>query len=160
MRWEREVLTLLSASGRPDQSHRLAPDSTTPNLRPTKPKGKGGRAKTKPHTPERERDHMSLRGDMCEENRRYLLYRLGLAGGTSTMSGNIEAEWKSGRVGHRMRCTYFPKRELKFSHPENMSRSFFLDGWSDRAMRWEREVLTLLSASGRPDQSHRLAPML
>ena len=35
-----------------------------------------------------------------------------------------------------MRYTYFPKQELKFMHPENMFRSFFLDGWSDRAVRW------------------------
>ena len=35
-----------------------------------------------------------------------------------------------------MRYTYFPKQELKFSHPENMFLSFFLDGWSDRAVRW------------------------
>ena len=62
---------------------------------------------------------------------------------------------------HRMRYTYFPKQELKFTHPENMFRSFFLDGWSDRAVRWENaRFLTLLTASGRPDQSHRLAPML
>ena len=31
-------------------------------------------------------NHMSLWGDMCEEHRRYFLYRLGLAGGTSTTS--------------------------------------------------------------------------
>ena len=35
-----------------------------------------------------------------------------------------------------MRYTYFPKQELKFTHPENMFLSFFLDGWSDRAVRW------------------------
>ena len=43
---------------------------------------------------------------------------------------------------------------------KNMFRSFFLDGWSDRAVRWENaRFLTLLTASGRPDQSHRLAPV-
>ena len=39
-------------------------------------------------------------------------------------------------MGHRMRYTYFPKQELKFSLPENMFLSFSLDGWSDRAERW------------------------
>ena len=29
-----------------------------------------------------------------------------------------------------MRCTYFPKQESKFTHPENMFLSFSLDGWS------------------------------
>ena len=29
-----------------------------------------------------------------------------------------------------MRYTYFPKQESKFTHPENMFRSFYLDGWS------------------------------
>ena len=43
---------------------------------------------------------------------------------------------QSERVGHRMRYAYFPKQELKFMHPENMFRSFFLDGWSDRVVRW------------------------
>ena len=60
-----------------------------------------------------------------------------------------------------MRYTYFPKQELKFTHPENMFLSFFLDGWSvPRRALGKCEVLTLLTASGRSDQSHRLAPML
>ena len=49
-------------------------------------------------------NHMSLWGDMCEEHRRYFLYRLGLAGGIT--------------ASVRMRYTYFPKQELKFSPPE------------------------------------------
>ena len=41
-----------------------------------------------------------------------------------------------------------------------MFLSFSLDGWSERAERWVKsEVLTLLTASGRSDQSHRLAPV-
>ena len=41
-----------------------------------------------------------------------------------------------------------------------MFLSFFLDRWSDRAERWvDARFLTLLTASGRSDQSHRLAPV-
>ena len=55
---------------------------------------------------------MSLWGDMCEEHRRYFLYRLGLAGGITSSV--------------RMRCTYFPKQELKFSPPKKRKkRNFF-----------------------------------
>ena len=55
----------------------------------------------------------------------------------------------------------FPKQEFKFSPPENMFLSSFLAGWSDRAMRWvEARFWRWLTASGRPDPSHRLAPML
>ena len=79
---------------------------------------------------------MSHWGDMCEALRRYLLYRLGPAGGNSTLTDKAHHKNKNERVGHRMRYTYFPKQELKFSHPENMFLSFFLDGWSDRAVRW------------------------
>ena len=44
---------------------------------------------------------------------------------------------------------------------ENMFRSFLLDGWSVwRRMLGKSEVLTLLTASGQSDQSHRPAPML
>ena len=53
-----------------------------------------------------------------------------------------------------MRYTYFPKRELKFTHPENMFRSLFLDGWSDRAVRWEKcEVFDAADSerSARPE---------
>ena len=43
---------------------------------------------------------------------------------------------------------------------ENMFLSFFLDGWSvPRRALGKCEVLTLLTASGRSDQSHRLAPV-
>ena len=63
-------------------------------------------------------------------------------------------------MGHRLRYTYFPKQELKFSHPENMFLSFYLDGWSvPRRALGRYEVLTLPTASGRSDQSHRLAPV-
>ena len=75
-------------------------------------------------------------GDMCEELRRYLLYRLGLAGGISTTIDKAHHRSRCERVVHRMRYTYFPKQELKFMPPENMFRSFLLDGWSDRAVRW------------------------
>ena len=49
-----EVLALADSerSVRPESP--TSPVSITPYLSPTKPKGKGGRAKTKPHTPERE----------------------------------------------------------------------------------------------------------
>ena len=42
-----------------------------------------------------------------------------------------------------------------------MFLSFSLDGWSDRAERWVKaRFWRWLTASGRSDQSHRLAPML
>ena len=52
------------------------------------------------------------------------------------------------------------KKNHTHTHTQKTFRSFFLDGWSDRAVRWENaRFLTLLTASGRPDQSHRLAPV-
>ena len=98
---------------------------------------------------------------MCEALRRYLLYRLGLAGGNSTASDKAQHKSRVDEWVHRMRYTYFPKQELKFSPPENMFLSFSLDGWSDRAERWVKaRFWRWLTASGRSDQSHRLAPMV
>ena len=98
---------------------------------------------------------------MCEAHRRYLLYRLGLAGGNSTASDKAQHKSRVDEWVHRMRYTYFPKQELKFSPPENMFLSFYLDGWSvPRRALGKCEVLTLPTASGRSDQSHRLAPMV
>ena len=77
----------LTASGRPDQSHRLAPVSHTPYLCPTNPQGRVGGQRQNHALPKGSANHMSPQRDMCEEHRRYFLYRLGPAGGTSTMSG-------------------------------------------------------------------------
>ena len=55
---------------------------------------------------------------MCEAHRRYLLYRLGLAGGNSTASDKAQHKSRVDEWVHRMRYTYFPKQELKFSPPE------------------------------------------
>ena len=53
------------------------------------------------------------------------------------------------------------KNEKNEKKQENMFLSFFLDGWSDHAVRWvNARFLTLLTVSGRSDQSHRLAPMV
>ena len=89
-----EVLTLPTASGRSDQSHRLAPVSITPYTCHQNQKGRVGRGKENHTLPKGSVNHgqaatgqrMSHWGDMCEELRRYLLYRLGLAGGISTSS--------------------------------------------------------------------------
>ena len=55
-------------------------------------------------------------------------------------------------MGHRMRFTCFPGRELEFSHPENLFRSFYLEGWSvSRRALGNARFSTLLTASGRSD---------
>ena len=58
-----------------------------------------------------------------------------------------------------MRYTYFPKQELKFTHPENMFLSFSLDGWSvPRRTLGNARFWRCRQRSGRSDQSHRPAP--
>ena len=53
------------------------------------------------------------------------------------------------------------KERTGFCGQENMFLSFYLDGWSvPRRALGKYEVLTLPTASGRSDQSHRLAPMV
>ena len=57
---------------------------------------------------------------MCEAHRRYLLYRLGLAGGNSTAADKAQHKSRVDEWVHRMRYTYFPKQELQFSHPKKL----------------------------------------
>ena len=143
----------LTASGRSDQSHRLAPVSITPyTCHHNQREGREGKGKT---THSRQGAlttdrpllvNACLIGETCAKHIADICY---------TASG-LRAEWVP-----RMRYTYFPKQELKFSHPENMFLSFSLDGWSDRAERWVKaRFWRWLTASGRSDQSHRLAPMV
>ena len=61
---------------------------------------------------------MSHWGDMCKELRRYLLYRLGPAAGIPSSTDEAHHKSKMNEWAHRMRYTYFPKQELKFTHPE------------------------------------------
>ena len=52
------------------------------------------------------------------------------------------------------------RKKMKRNESENMFLSFFLDGWSvPRRALGNARFLTLLTASGRSDQSHRLAPV-
>ena len=79
--------------GAADSERSVRPESPTSpcqrhsNHMPPQPKGRVGGQRQNHTLPKGSVNHISLWGDMCEEHRRYFLYRLGPAGGTSTMSG-------------------------------------------------------------------------
>ena len=174
MEWPRrtlgkcEVLTLLTASGRSDQSHRLAPVSITPYTCPQNPRegweGKDNTTHTRKGALTTARPllvNACLTGETCAKNFADIFYTASGSRAESQLHPTkriITAKWTS---GPQNALHIFSQARIKI-HASWKYVPLLLPRW----MEWPRrtlgkcEVLTLLTASGRSDQSHRLAPML